>query len=52
MKHKHTGARVLPAVADLGNEQGCDRMVEQFPEALRCVQMADGYAACSKEKIS
>ncbi|WP_020434067.1 hypothetical protein [Paenibacillus riograndensis] len=38
MKHKHTGARVLPAVADPGNEQGCDRMVEQFPEALR----ADG----------
>ncbi|MNC23905.1 3-oxoacyl-[acyl-carrier-protein] reductase FabG [compost metagenome] len=31
LRHKYTGAKVLPAAADLGNEQGCDKMMEQFP---------------------
>ncbi|MRN52666.1 SDR family NAD(P)-dependent oxidoreductase [Paenibacillus monticola] len=31
LKSRYAGAKVLPAAADLGNEQGCADMIKQYP---------------------
>ncbi len=32
LKSRYTGAKVLPAAADLGNEQGCEDMIKRYSE--------------------